>query len=335
MSTIYDVAREAGVSIGTVSYVLNGRGRISQDTIERVRQAMDKLNYQPRQAAKALAQGHTNSIALVAPARIYDYQMGLSKVIDAIGGVLAKTDYRLLIHLTLDRPDAWRELEEPVRGKQMDGVILMHVAMQDPRVDLLQQAGMPFVMIGRTAETGEIPYVDADIEACAQLAVDYLYRQGYQRISMIGETGEAAITNRLLKGFCGALESAGLPCPPEAVINVSGTPEDARQAARSVLQQPNRPNGIFALSDSTVLGVYNAAHDLNLSIPRDLAVLGYADSPLYPHMIPPVSAVFGSMAEMGEEAAQLLLLKLDNDTSVEDQVLIPPAVVERGSTCPA
>lgn len=332
MSTIYDVAREAGVSIGTVSYVLNGRGRISAETAARVRAAVEKLNYQPRAAARALARGRTYTIALVAPLGIYGYQMSLLSVISAIGQTLADTDYRLFIHPTLDQTHAWAELDADVRGRQMDGIILMHVQMQDPRVELLRRSRMPFVLIGRCEDNRGLYYVDTDIEACARLAVEYLHSLGHDAIAMVGERGEAGITARLVAGYQEGLAAQGLKFRPDWCVHIASGPAAATEAAVALLSSQPRPTAVFALSDAIVLGTINAARILGLSVPRELAIIGFADSPLYPFLHPPCSAVFAGTADLGRVAAEMILSRLHGDEPEPSGVLIPPRLVIRAST---
>lgn len=332
MSTIYDVAHEARVSIATVSYVINNKNRVSPETAERVREAMRRLNYQPKNAARALARGRTNTIALVAPLDIYGYQMSLITVMNAIGHTLATTDYRLFIHPTLNRPEAWMELEADVLGKQMDGVILMHVQMQDPRVELLRRSKMPFVMIGRCADNTGLYYVDTDIEATARLAVEYLYGLGHRRIALLGERREAGVAVRLVTGYRQGMEHCGLEIREDFIVHVAGTPAATSQAAIALFSLPDRPSAIFATSDAAVLGVMNATRILGLRIPQDIAIIGYAESPLYPFLEPPCSVAFEGVADLGRLAAEMLVSLLHGQEPAQPQILVPPRLIVRAST---
>ena len=126
MATIYDVAKEAGVSIGTVSYVINNTKKVRKETAQRVLDAMQRLNYQPHAAAKALAMGRTNLITLVYPAHLYAFQMVIDAVTIAIGNALIETDYQFCLHALLRESTAAEELEASVNARSVDGVILMH-----------------------------------------------------------------------------------------------------------------------------------------------------------------------------------------------------------------
>ncbi|HEY5159221.1 MAG TPA: LacI family DNA-binding transcriptional regulator [Anaerolineales bacterium] len=338
MTTIYDVAHEAGVSIGTVSYVINNKGSIGPQTTQRVQQAIQKLNYNPRGAAQALARGCTNTVLLVAPLNIYEYQMSMILIIESIGQAITNSDYRLFIHPTLNRPDAWRELEADVGRRQMDGVILMHVQQNDPRVELLRHTKIPFVLIGRCENLDGIYFVDADIEAAVHLGVQHLYDLGHRTIGMLDENTEggpeAHITRALRDGFHLSLESLNLEYKPEWCLHLSRGPASASQDILQMLAAPDHPTALFAMSDAMVMNAYSAAHTLHYKIPEDLAIIGYADSPLYPSLNPPCSAVFDSIPMIGRIATEMLLTLLYGEEPECKQLLIPPHLVARSSTQP-
>ncbi|GAP13633.1 transcriptional regulator [Longilinea arvoryzae] len=332
MISIYDVAKAAGTSIATVSYVLNNSNRVSKATAERVRRAIEELNYQPKASAQALARGRTLTITLIAPISIYAHQASLYNLIQGIGQALESTDYRLYIHPTLHSPGASLEVEAAIRSHQMDGVILMHIEREDPRIELLRQSKIPFVLIGRCEHDEDLSLVDADVEAVIDTAVSHLKGLGRTRIGLFGEGGEANITRRLVQGFENSIRSHGLVYEERYCAEFSEDPEEIDRAISEVLSQPDRPSAIFAVSDLAVMGVYKAANALGLRIPQDLAVIGYADSPLYPYLTPSCSAVFAGATELGCKAAETLLAKLTDDAEFSAQLLVPPRLIIRDST---
>lgn len=332
MISIYDVAKAAGTSIATVSYVLNNSNRVSKATTERVLRAIEELNYQPKASAQALARGRTLTITLIAPISIYAHQASLYNLIQGIGQALEPTDYRLYIHPTLHSPGASLEVDASIRSHQMDGVILMHIEKDDPRIELLRQSKIPFVLIGRCEHDEDLSLVDADVDAVIDAAVNHLSGLGHTKIGLFGEGSEANITRRLVQGFEHSIRSHGLPCEERYCAEFSEDPAEINRAISSVLSQPDRPTAIFAVSDLAVMGVYKAANALGLHIPRDLAVIGYADSPFYPYLAPPCSAVFAGATELGRKAAELLLTKLTVDAEFSAHVLEPPQIIIREST---
>lgn len=332
MASIYDVAKAAETSIATVSYVLNKSNRVSQATTERVLQAIKDRNYQPKASAKALASGRTLTITLVAPISIYAHQASLYSLINGIGHTLETTDYRLFIHPTLNRPGSLMELEATIRSHQMDGVILMHVAQNDPRVILLTQNNIPFVVIGRCENDQDLSWVDADVDATIDTCISHLVEKGHQRIGMLGEHSDANITTRLITGFERSVKQHGLKFTQAHCIEFPEDPIEINQTISACLQLQERPTAFFAVSDLAVLGIYNAATKLGLRIPEDIAVVGYADSPLYAFMSPPCSAVFGKAFELGKTSASILITKMGGEEPVNNQVLLPPQLIERRSS---
>lgn len=332
MATIYDVAKLANTSIATVSYVLNNSRRVSKETARRVWKAVEQLNYQPRASAQALARGQTLTIGLIAPLQIYTYQASLYSLISGIADILQDTDYRLYIHPTLEREGALMEIDAALRGRQMDGVILMHVEPEDPRVALLRKNDIPFVLIGRCDHCEDLTFVDADVESATHVVVRHLKDLGHQRIGMVGERGQAAITRRLVDGFRRSIVAHGLDFHENYNAEFSEDPQEMDAAIRRVLASPDRPSAVFAVSDLAVLGTYRVASTLNLRIPDDLAVIGYADSPIYPYLSPPCSAAFSGAKQLGRASAELLLAKLTEDPQHFAQILVGPELVVRAST---
>lgn len=335
MPTIYDIAREAGVSVGTVSYVINKTKRLRPETVRRVEEAMRRLNYRPRAAAKALARGRTDVITLVLPIGIYDFQMILSSLTMAIGQVLSDTDYRLTIMPLLREPAAAQELEASVKARTMDGVLLLHTQMLDERVEILRRLDMPFVMIGRCADNEGLYYVDTDLEAAAHLAVRHLAELGHRSIALATQEGPGAATasvvHRLLTQFQAALAGLGLPADDSQIVRAP-TPGRLVEAVRSLLAAASRPTAIAAANESAVMCTLRAAASLGLRVPEDLAVIGFADSPLFPLLSPACTAVFDHASELGRVAATMLVQILSGQEPASPQVLLPPQLITRRST---
>jgi len=335
VATIYDVAREAGVSVGTVSYAINKTKRLRPETVQRVEEAMHRLNYHPHAAAKALAKGRTGVIALVHPISIYDFQMYLNTFIMAVGQVLSQTDYRLTVMPLLRGPAVAQELEASVNARAMDGVLLLHTLMHDERVELLRRSQLPFVMVGRSADNEGLYFVDTDLEASARVAVDHLVAMGRHSIILVSQEGaeasEISVTWRLAAGFEAALAAHGLPMDERLIVRGT-TPASLAEAVKQRLQAEQRPAAIVACSEGAVMCALKAIAGLGLRVPQDVAVVGLADSPLYPLLSPPCTAVFDHAAALGQVAAGMLVDILDGREPAQPQVLLPPRLIARDST---
>ena len=331
MTSIYDIAKAAGTSIATVSYVINKNGRVSPETTARVEKAIRNLKYEPKSFARALASGQTFTISIVSPLTVYKNQISFTQLINGVGEVLEKSDYRLFMHPTLDRANSWLELEAAARGHQMDGVILLHVQLQDKRIEILKKESIPFVLIGRTEDNEGLDYVDADIHGAVRLAVDHLVDRGYQKICMVGEKGNAGVSYRLIEKFKERISETNLSYHLAWCSNMAESSDEMIADLVKILSGANRPTAVFAVSDIAVLNTLKVARQLHLQIPEDLAVIGYADNYIYQYLDPPVSAVFNGAGKLGSVAAQILLKKLMDPERQTEQILVSPELVSRQS----
>jgi LacI family transcriptional regulator len=332
MATIYDVAKEAGVSIGTVSYVFNKPGRVAEKTAQAVLAAAEKLNYRPSASARALAQGSANTITILTPAETFDSQTTLNTVINAITQTLASSKYRSLIRPIPATDEAWQALQSDVFGRQMDGAILLQVRPQDERVDLLRSSQIPFVMVGRCEHAENDHFVDADSRATALMAINHLYILGHRRIAVIGENDGTNLTNLLISSAREVVRELDLDSPEAWFAPVDSEPEACARSVEATLSQFKRPTAIFALSDAVVMSTIRACARLGLKIPEDVALIGYADSNIYPYLTPPVSAVFSGAAALGNKAAEILLKQLREQSLEPMQILIQPELTIRQSS---
>ena len=335
MPTIYDVAQEAGVSIGTVSYVINGTKRVRPETVAKVEAAMRSLSYRPHAAAKALAMGRNDVIALLYPIHLHDFQMFLSTFTLAIGAVLANTDYRLSVLPLLRGWSARQELEASINSRSMDGALLVHTQLHDPRVTLLQKAGIPFVMIGRCADNHGLYFVDTDVEAAVRVSLQHLVQLGHRRVALVGGEKEGhyttTVSHHLQTDYLRTLREYGLPTSSELFVG-AGPLSRMLDQVKALLSSAQRPSALAGANEAAVMCSYKAAADLGLRIPQDIAILGFADSPLYPLLPVPCTTVFDHVADLGRVAAEMLLVRLEGGEPDPPQVLLPPRLVVRAST---
>ncbi|WP_394550813.1 LacI family DNA-binding transcriptional regulator [Agromyces sp. MMS24-JH15] len=222
MTTIADVAREAGVSISTVSYVMSGKRTISQETRERVEQAMARLDYSPHAGARSLASRSTQVIGLQAPLRA---GVDVHVVMQIVAGVVREARLHEYDVLLLTSDDA-SGLERAARASKVDALLMMDVESDDPRIATLSALSAPSVLIGLPTGAGELTCVDFDFQAAGALAVERLAARGHRRIALIGSPPEVvsrhtSYADRLARGFLDACAAHGIegtvhPCPSTA-----------------------------------------------------------------------------------------------------------------------
>ncbi len=330
--TSADVARRAGVSRTTVSFVLNGLAdvRIPEDTRLRVLDAARDLEYHPNAAARSLARQQTLTLGLVLcqSAERLSGDAVLPAVIAGVTSVASAAGFKLLLQ-TADpatRADAYLGL---VREAHIDGMILSGPRSDDRQVLRLHAEKFPVVLLGRLPGS-DVPFVDVDNEAAARVAVEHLIAHGHQRIACItsGPVEYTASAGRLA-GYRAALEAHGLPFEP-SLVEYGDHWEKGHEAMQALLALPHRPTAVFVASDVVALGALQAAQAAGLRVPQNLAVVGFDDIPLAQHVAPPLTTVRLPAQHLGAEAARVLVEVLQSGVR-PSPVLLPTTLVVRDS----
>ena len=322
-----DVALRAGVSRSTVSYVLNDQKQlkvpISEETRQRVMQAIAELGYEPDARAQALRQGHTKIVGVIIPViQNPFFWQTLSGVSDA----LQEAGYSLhLSHNPQDEQQSLNTVRELSRQRVDGFVLLAAVKYLMPRVtEYLRESGQPIVEI--TATEAEFDHVVHGYSAGTQTLMEHLLELGHRKIGFIyGVTQEVQGFDRLLT-YRQMLEAADLSNAYE--IHCGDQLEDAYRAAYDVLSREDRPTALLVINDMLALAVMRAANDLGLNIPGDLSVAGFDDISFSSYTIPRLTTVSGKAEESGREAVRLLLQRIEDPhlsrqvTSAEVQLII-------------
>lgn len=331
--TSHDVAKLAGVSRTTVSYVLNDveTANISSDTRQRVRAAADELGYVPNAAAQMLAGQRTQIVGLVFP-RTYPHlstHMFLLQVMDGLVGVAQQNGVWLMIDsVESSIEDAYLEL---VRSKRIDGLILIDLLPHDDRaLQNLVGDGFPVVSIGWVHDN--ICSVDVHTRSGAQTAVEHLIGLGHRRIACITNypvTLETPSTR--LQGYRDALAAAGIPFDAGLVKSGRYSPESGLTAMDDLLGQGVPPTALFVASDIVAFGAMRAIQARGLAIPGDVAVIGFDDVPLAQFANPPLSTVRVPAERQGQLAGQLLIDQIQ-EKAVPAHTWLETQLVLREST---
>ncbi len=335
MATIADVARLAGVSVSTVSYVLTGTRPISKPTRERIERAMVDLGYTPNAVARSLKMKRSRIIALLFP--VQGAQLGLSSVEYIIGASdhAQRHGYHLLLWTgdanTLDK------LSQLARQGLIDGALLMEVQMRDPRLRILLDAGLPFTMIGRTEAPGNIDFTDTDFDQCARVAIEYLGDFGHRRVGFLNlaEATRSGRGNavRLLDGLVRAAREQGT----ELTSVLSETSYEAGIAAfgRLIRRDPDL-TAVIAFNEQAVPGVMAAAAEHGWRIPHDFSVLSIDMPPQLAQMTnPPMTTIGPPAAEAGKVAIDVLIRRLEGKPVDRRHVLFRGILQERGTVASA
>lgn len=332
--SIKDIAVLADVSYQTVSKVLNGQNHVSPDKAERIRQAASQLGYRPNKQARNLRANHSRFIGyswINGPTRqgVYIQDKFLtSMVIEA-----EQVGYRLLpfAHLESsgDRVDVYREL---TRSSQVDGFVMSSIDYHDPRSKYLLSEGVPFVTFGRSYTDDSPAWVDIDGQSGFRLATEHLLSLGHERIAVFGWSEKSRVGQDRFAGFKAAMEAADLPIDPQLVSRGPGLYEYGMQLTETWLDLPAacRPTAILSVNDEPAIGALRVAARRGLRMGRDLAVVGFDDTPMA-EMIG-LTSVAQPVREAGRLCVELLISWIEGRELTQPQRLLQPTLMVREST---
>ncbi|ANS68956.1 LacI family transcriptional regulator [Streptomyces lincolnensis] len=330
--TLEQVAALAGVGRGTVSRVINNATGVKDSTRRAVERAIAELGYVPNLAARSLAGRRADAVALAMTER--DWRLFgepfFSEIVRAVGDALADTSMQLL--LTLVRTDdERRRLVEYARGGRVDGVLLMSVRAEDRLPDMLAEAGLPTVMLGRRSGDEHVTYVDADNVGGARGAVEHLLRDGRRRIAAVTGPLDMYVTQCRLRGYREALATAGLEPVPSLVAEGDFTEDSGRRATAGILRCHPDVDAVFAASDTMAAGALDVLRSAGRRVPDDVAVLGFDDYPLAEHTEPALTTVRQPLEEIGRAMVRLLLEEMEQPEVAWRHVILRTRLVVRGS----
>jgi LacI family transcriptional regulator len=328
--TIRDVAREAGVGLGTVSRVLGGHPHVGDETRQRVTAAIERLGYHPSTSARALSRGRTHTIEVIVPllTRYYYFE-----VLRGVLVVVANTDYCLNIRV-LERPtDREQAFVQVDRRGHPDGLLLVRVRPSGDLVARLARAGVPAVLVD--APYPDLPDVGADHRAAAMMMMEHLLSLGHRRVALADRPDDpfdASVLRARRQGYRDALARAGIRHRSEYEQPAEWSAEGGAAALDALLALTEPPTAVFAGSDTQAIGVLERARQRGLTVPGDLAVCGYGDIELARYL--GLTTVRVPMRAMGERATASLLEAIEHRGGTPTQVRLPAELVVR-STCGA
>jgi LacI family transcriptional regulator len=306
-ATIRDVAREAGVSVATVSRVLNGSGPVSDATRERVRSVAATLRYTPHFGARSLSSRRTQSVGVILPDLYGEF---FSEVIRGMDGATRAAGYHLLLSgYHADDAQVTAALRA-MRGR-VDGLVLMSPDILPDELQWMVVPGSPVVLVNSGATDGRFDTLDVDNGGGAYAAVHHLASLGHSRIGLIGgePLNHDACARR--KGYRAALETAGLPWRAEWEVDSDFTKSGGYAAAGSLARLLHeRPTAVFAANDSMAVGAMSAFHEAGIRVPQDVAVVGFDDIPMARYVTPTLSTVRVDLTRLGHRSIDLLLAAL-------------------------
>ena len=327
--TIRDVAGRAGVSVATVSRVINESARVNPETRARVLAAIDDLDFQRSSTARNLSIGRSQGIGVIAP--FFTTPSVVERLRGVVGG-LARRGYDLLlfdVEAPEQRADALRDF---ARRDRLDGVIVISLPLSDEDVDRLQRADLPVVLVD--VAHPRLPHVVIDNVHGGRLATEYLLAKGHRRIGFLGDLPKNPFgftsSEHRRRGYELALRDAGIKPVRDLVQLGPYGLDEARPLAEALLGRDDPPTAIFAASDMQAVGVLRCARELGLRVPQDIAVIGFDDIDVAD--LVELTTVRQPLWDSGARGAEALLLAIEDGRREPVRQLEPLAVVERATT---
>lgn len=332
-ATIKDVARLANVSTATVSKVMNGSYSISQNTVERVNEAMLELDYHPNMRARNFSKQTTKTIAWITSLEknvsflnphMFEIMCGLEKV-------LSKKGYSLLVK-NLAAEDAVDYIAGMYREKMTDGFVI-HASVISPELDtLIYEKGIPHLVVGIPSFTNHFSWIDIDNRLAGELAARFILEQGYQSLAYIGGTEEDKISMHRLEGVMSVLKQHDLIVPKGHVMQGASVCDSGYAMTEQVLDNHERPQAIICANNYIAYGCMNALRDRGVEVPKGMGVITFDEFPFSEILKPQLTVVNIDVFDLGVQAGKYILQKLKTPNLHIQSYITFPEVIVRNST---
>lgn len=335
MATMQDVARRANVSIATVSFVVNNTKPVSPATRERVESAMQELGYRRNAVGRALASRRTHIIALLFPALQHRFSETAVSFFTSAAETASELGYNLVLWPVSNDAEQVTDL---TAGGLVDGVLLMEVQMDDPRVDRLLESGTPFALIGRTREPGALPYVDVDFENAVIDSIDHLVSLGHRAICYLDGRVGNALENygpvvRARATYEAHMASLGLTA---IALSCDETPAAGRAAAGELLESAPDATAVIVMNEHAAFGLVSGLTRRGVHVPRDMSIISLGTSPDMAAMSDPKLTLMSSPGvEVGRRGVVAIIDQLEGRTGKLPQTLVKCGFEQGQSTGPA
>ncbi len=333
--TITDVAKRAGVSISTVSRVLNHSTPVREDLRLRVHAAAEELKYTPSLLAQNLRRNQITSpmIGVIVPSLRPPF---FSEAIESLQDVLTENNRIVYVCNANSDPELEMLYAAHLHSLHVEGVIFVSTwgwEDLDP-IKYLLDHDIPVTIINRFAEDLPVDLIYADKTKANYLAASHLVNLGHRLIACLSIQTLGSVKAEEVRGYRQALSEAGIPFKDDMLIAAYPNYSGAYEPTKSLLSRPQRPTAIYARSDVMAIGAVRAALDLGLRVPEDVSIVGYGDIDVAQYINPPLTTVRQPISELGAMAASMLIERIADKSLGQRQVVIEPRLILRGTTAP-
>lgn len=328
MPTIYQVAERAGVSLSTVSRVLNGKASVNKVLKERVEKAVKELNYRPNSVARSLANNRTDSVGVLVPELNAPF---FGDLMQAVESTLRAADKHVIISVGRNCLETEKDAVEFLISRNCDALIMHAEALSDEYLLELNQSKLPVALVNRQVEGLPEACTSLDNEKGGYLATRHLLELGHKDIAYISGPTDKCDASLRLEGHKRALSEAGLPINPQLIFNGDYSEEDGKIGLLELMARDVPFTALVCANDWMASGAISCARDLGMSLPHDLSVVGFDDVVFAHHVFPRLTTVSNPIAEIAEMSAKYILNKVYGQAN-NVQLYFEPSLVVREST---
>ncbi|MBP1947828.1 catabolite control protein A [Virgibacillus litoralis] len=327
--TIYDVAREANVSMATVSRVVNGNPNVKPVTRKKVLATIEQLGYRPNAVARGLASKKTTTVGTIIPDISSIFFAELARGIEDIATMYK---YNMILSNSDQNKDKELQLINTMLEKQVDGILFMGGNITDEHVKQFESSSIPVVLAATYDESNRIPSVNIDYEAAASEATSFLLGKGNEKIAFISGQDDTLINQQKYNGYLRAFKEKSKTIDDQYILRGDYSYDSGLEAVEQLLSLNERPTAVFVASDEMALGVIHGAQDKGYKVPEDLEVFGFDNTRLATMVRPTLSTIVQPMYDIGAVAMRLLTKYMNKEEVEEKKVVLPHRIVERTST---
>lgn len=328
--TIYDVAREANVSMATVSRVVNGNPNVKPATRKKVLEVIERLGYRPNAVARGLASKKTTTVGVIIPDISSTFFAELTRGIEDIATMYK---YNIILSNSDQNKDKEFHLLNTMLGKQVDGIVFMGGNITTEHVEEFSKSPVPIVLAGSIEETKQIPSVNIDYEQATYDAIKSFIDNGHKEIAFVtGPLYEPINGIKKLAGYKKALQENGIPFKEEFIVEGDYTYESGIESFEKLLELNSLPTAIFVGSDEMALGVVHGAEDNGYSVPEQMEMITSDNTKLALMVRPQLTAIVQPLYDIGAVAMRLLTKLMNKEKVDELEVILPHRLEKRMST---
>jgi LacI family transcriptional regulator len=328
MSTIFDVAAKAKVSVITVSRLLNNPDIVSSTTAEKIFRVMDELNYQPSQIARSLVKKKTNTIGVIMPDIKNTFFNSLFRHFEDYASA---RQYNLLLCNTDEEPAKELKYIKLFQAQRVDGVIIAPCSKKS--VEYLAKSNLNFILVDRAYEDIKSEYVITDHYSGAFEATEYLIQLGHKQIAVLRGSGDLYPDIERYRGFEAAMKKHHLKINNNLMLNCQFDDSNACKMVRELLKKKEKPTAIFSFNSLMMAGSIRAIKDIGLEIPKHISLICFDEIPGYNIFNPRITCIVQQIEPLGREATKALIERINNNGSLKQKRILLKPVLVTGDSC--